>query len=36
MNKMEILVFKLKEDIAFPYQKLNVNMGNYTNKCKFL
>lgn len=34
MKKMETLVYKLKEDIVFPYQNVNINMGRYNKNCK--
>jgi len=32
MQKMEINIFKLNQDIKFPYQKADVNLGSYSKK----
>jgi hypothetical protein len=34
MNTIDNLkIFKIKDDIKFPYQKFNLNLGNYANQC---
>lgn len=32
MQKMEITIFKLNQDIKFPYQKVELNLGSLARK----
>jgi len=32
MRKIDTIIFKIKENIVFPYQKVNINFGEYTDQ----
>ncbi len=35
MQKMEIIIFKIDQDIKFPYQRADLNLGSLSNKGYF-
>jgi hypothetical protein len=34
MKNIDTLIFKIKEDIVFPYQRVNISIGKYIDKGK--
>ena len=34
MQKMDLLIYKLNQDIKFPYQKVEINLGALSYKSK--